>query len=572
MPFQPKLAGVRIWLSGSIPDGVEEAEANKIRAFVGALAEAVLREGGTLVHGSQRTLREILLEVATKRKQALGKREGIILAVSHWFLNHTEDHGIDLPMWKEVCEDVWEIPEAPADPHGEDGRTRSLSLLRDAMAGRCDLIVVVGGRWWELAPHRAGVPGELNLAIERGLPIFPVQAFGGAIKGLLEEHSYLFKSCHNGLSKEDNIKLASIEDPGELAAAIVRQASYLPFRRRPRKAGRSFRVLCLDGGGIKGAYTAAVMAYWENATKRSIAEHFDLIAGTSTGGILAIGLGLGLTAGDILQFYRDEGSEIFPADNELVRLRHRFGHWLDSKFDQTVLKEKLEAAYEDKKSINDSICRLFIPCYDARSDSLYPLRTHHPPFDLQPTETDPVIVALATAAAPTYFDPVKAQGTVDDILSLDGGVWANSPGSAALAEVVGKLRVPMDQVEMLSVGTTFSNELQGTPQLAESVVVKGLNFFQGLFTGQLHEGNGKLGWAANIALLLMKTQAQTADYLCENLLGDRYLRVDAVSSAEDLDDVNAISELIGLGDKSGEASLEDVKERFLNGVKADPWR
>jgi len=74
----------------------------------------------------------------------------------------------------------------------------------------------------------------------------------------------------------------------------------------------TFRILALDGGGIKGAFTAAVLAAWEKDTNLQVQDHFDLITGTSTGGILAIGLGLGLSGEKMLDFYKERGPAIFP--------------------------------------------------------------------------------------------------------------------------------------------------------------------------------------------------------------------------------------------------------------------
>lgn len=71
------------------------------------------------------------------------------------------------------------------------------------------------------------------------------------------------------------------------------------------------KILAIDGGGIKGAFPAAFLAAIEDATGRRIADHFDLIAGTSTGGIIALGLGLGLSARDILRFYEEHGRQVF---------------------------------------------------------------------------------------------------------------------------------------------------------------------------------------------------------------------------------------------------------------------
>ena len=73
-----------------------------------------------------------------------------------------------------------------------------------------------------------------------------------------------------------------------------------------------FRILSLDGGGIKGAFSAAALAVLEETTGHRCVDHFDLISGTSTGGIIAIGLGLGLSARAIADFYQEQGPIIFP--------------------------------------------------------------------------------------------------------------------------------------------------------------------------------------------------------------------------------------------------------------------
>ena len=84
---------------------------------------------------------------------------------------------------------------------------------------------------------------------------------------------------------------------------------------------------------------------------------------------------------------------------------------------------------------------------------------------------------------------------------------------------------------------------------------------------------GKIGWVANIAEFLMKTQAQTAEYVCSNLLGDRFMRIDDPSLITDLDDVASIDKLAGLGAAAAanNQTLKEVRTRFLNGVPADPW-
>jgi uncharacterized protein len=82
--------------------------------------------------------------------------------------------------------------------------------------------------------------------------------------------------------------------------------------------GQTFRILSLDGGGIRGVFPAAFLARLEEHLQHPIGHYFDLIAGTSTGGIIAIGLGLGLPAADILKLYVDQGPAIFDQEHGAV--------------------------------------------------------------------------------------------------------------------------------------------------------------------------------------------------------------------------------------------------------------
>src|SRR4029077_17582451 len=122
-----------------------------------------------------------------------------------------------------------------------------------------------------------------------------------------------------------------------------------------------FRILSLDGGGIKGVFTASVLASFEADTKLKIVDHFDLIAGTSTGGILAIGLAMGLTAEELLNFYRERGPRIFPATSFIDRtaglLRQIFR---GPKISQATLRLELVEILRDKK-FGEARCRLVIP-------------------------------------------------------------------------------------------------------------------------------------------------------------------------------------------------------------------
>ena len=161
---------------------------------------------------------------------------------------------------------------------------------------------------------------------------------------------------------------------------------------------RRFRILSLDGGGIKGTFTASVLATIEEMTEKNVAEHFDLIVGTSTGGIIAIALGLGLPAGKIRDLYVNDGPQIFHATG----VRGSLLWVLRAKYDSSRLRGALDQLFEDRL-LGESATRLVIPSFDVASSDVHLFKTaHHPRFkrDYRWKAKD---VAMATSAAPTYF-------------------------------------------------------------------------------------------------------------------------------------------------------------------------
>ena len=125
-----------------------------------------------------------------------------------------------------------------------------------------------------------------------------------------------------------------------------------------------FRILSLDGGGIKGAFSASVLAALERDTGKAAADYFDLITGTSTGGIMALGVGLEKSAQDIVEFYRTHGLTIFPGTS-LVERTTGLWRWLwGPKHSHDVLREAVSQVLGTKR-FGESKCRLVISTYDA---------------------------------------------------------------------------------------------------------------------------------------------------------------------------------------------------------------
>jgi uncharacterized protein len=208
--------------------------------------------------------------------------------------------------------------------------------------------------------------------------------------------------------------------------------------------GRRFQILALDGGGIKGIFSAAVLAAIEEDLKVSVINLFDLVAGTSTGGIIAVALGLGLTPRQILEFYLEEGSAIFADCLRMGRLRQLFA----AKFSPVALASALKRRFGDKR-FGDSAKRLVIPAYNLGEDDVYIFRTPHAERLKRDYKLLAWKVALSTSAAPTYF-PCSRE--VDSLRLIDGGVWANNPSVVAIIEAQGTLNVSLSSMRLLSIG------------------------------------------------------------------------------------------------------------------------
>lgn len=429
------LHGVRIWLSGAVPPEASQLQRDSMIAFIGRFAAAVFRDGGHILHGSHPTFIPTLLDEASKYVSAGGRKDCLTLAVSKYWSKNAEL--VPVQSWRDRCM-VYETPEAT----GETARDDSLNVLRTWMSARCDAFVAVGGMWWHEVANRAGVPLEAGLAIERGLPCFLLGGLGGAARDYVRDHPALIRSLKNGFDEPANQTIATQENVGDLVHTICDQLSRLPLVRGRVSEGVSFRILALDGGGIKGAFTASAIATIEEALGESVGSHFDLIAGTSTGGILAIGLGMGLSPRDMLQFYRERGPVIFPITRLHRQWKREFLHLFQPKHSREVLLRELNNAYFPdgrSKSIGDSVCRLVIPAYDAISGVCHIFRTPHHPLLKIDEFTSATDVALATAAAPTYFSAARVRNMISNSTYFDGGVWANCPAMAAIVEAVSHL-------------------------------------------------------------------------------------------------------------------------------------
>jgi patatin-like phospholipase/acyl hydrolase len=184
----------------------------------------------------------------------------------------------------------------------------------------------------------------------------------------------------------------------------------------------------------------------------SVASYFDLVAGTSTGGILALGLGAGYTAGNLLDLYVARGCEVFPpfVNTPFGRLRacvRDTRHYARYLYDRNALERVLIDKFGDRL-FGDSKVRLCIPAFEGRHSEVFVFKTpHHVDYRTDRFERM-VSVGLATAAAPTYFGPFERGGYT----LVDGGVWSNNPIMLAVIEALICFDVGRDQIDVLSLG------------------------------------------------------------------------------------------------------------------------
>lgn len=207
------------------------------------------------------------------------------------------------------------------------------------------------------------------------------------------------------------------------------------------------QVLSLDGGGLRGIFTAAALAAWEEDFETSVADHFDLIVGTSTGSIIALALGLGMSPTDVLSIYLDNGERIFP---RVGRARHGLlRRLLRPRYDAAQLRAVLQDRFGDQL-LGDSRVRLAIPSYDLAADHVHLFRTPHHRDLRRDWRVSAVDVALATAAAPLFLPTHR----VEAHRLIDGGMWANNPTLVGVAECFDRLGGERGRIRVLNVGTT----------------------------------------------------------------------------------------------------------------------
>lgn len=333
-------------------------------------------------------------------------------------------------------------------------------------------------------------------------------------------------------------------------ADLSRRSGILTCRRArlPWPKDQEFRILSIDGGGIKGILPAAVLALLEEGfCDGGIARQFDLVVGTSTGGIVALGLGAGMKATDISRLYEERGREIFPPAPLLGRIWLSLRSWVRHRRERGPLDLMLEDTL-GSRILGESQVRLCVPALDAEhGGELCVFKTPHHPDYRRDWKRPMSEAAAATSAAQSYLSPFRSG--VNEF--LDGGLWANNPVLVGVVEALSAFDIDPSQVRVLSLGCVESRYRIGR--------------WQRLL-------GGKLFWAGNLVEAALHFQSQSALAQVALLVGaERVFRVTAPPLGEEiaLDDWEAARKRLPviarqLVDEFGER----IATSFLDGERA----
>ncbi|WP_417476554.1 CBASS cGAMP-activated phospholipase [Maricaulis sp.] len=303
-----------------------------------------------------------------------------------------------------------------------------------------------------------------------------------------------------------------------------------------------FKILSVSGGGFMGLYAASVLAGLEEEYGGPLGDYFDLIAGTSVGGIIGLGLASGSSAASIKQAFIEYGPTVFsgspPKPSKLAAMAEMAMTLFSPKYDSSGLSRIVDEIVGHDLKIGDLRRRIIVPAVNMTKGAPQIFKTAHCPQFRRDYKLFVRDVALATSAAPTFFPLHKIGGE----LFADGGLYANSPDLLALHEAEHFLKIPSEEIHVLSVGTTTSR-------------------FS--FSNSAGTNLGIVGWMQEQRLpnVMIASNQALADFMMTHKLGNRYVRVDREQSKEqerslalDVASPTAIDDLQALG----EASLRDL--------------
>jgi patatin-like phospholipase/acyl hydrolase len=310
------------------------------------------------------------------------------------------------------------------------------------------------------------------------------------------------------------------------------------------KDSKEFRILSLSGGGFLGLYTAVVLADLEKQVGEPLGRRFDLIAGTSVGGLLAMALAFEVPMAHIVRLFIERGEDVFSSrrlpGGTVTRLLDMTRSVLGPKYTGEALRRELQKHF-GARAMGDALHAVVVPAVDVSRSVTKVFKTPHTQGSLGDEGLSAVDVTLATCAAPAYFPCVQ----VGERLYADGGLFAMAPDHVALHEAEHFMGARLGRIRMLSIGTATMGY-----QPTEAVEADA----------------GAVGWLTDgrLILTMISVQQQHVSAVMEDRLEDRYMRIDAgwpvrAGLGIDVATPEATKTLVGLG----EATLAALDRKRL---------
>ena len=286
-----------------------------------------------------------------------------------------------------------------------------------------------------------------------------------------------------------------------------------------------FKILSVDGGGIRGIFPAHILQCVQERLGIDVFDYFDMIAGTSTGSIIAAGIACQKQPLELVSLYRKHGAEIFGQKTKswwpsLVK------QGMHSKYENKNLKTILHNEFGDAK-LGDIEKPLLIPTTDIGNGGVHVFKSSYSNSFTRDKNVAVMQAVLASCSAPAFFNPTK----VDNYLLADGGVWANNPALAAVIDAQYRLNVDIKNIRILSIGTGQSRTAYGTDENKNWGLLRGwknLEFISFLLSLQAQSTQNYL------QLMLAKDQLIRLDFKSDNPLpmDDATILDDLVSRAD----------------------------------------
>lgn len=305
-----------------------------------------------------------------------------------------------------------------------------------------------------------------------------------------------------------------------------------------------YHVLALSGGGYRALYSAAILRQLEESLGKPLAQHFDLICGTSAGGLLALGLAAEIPAVELQAMFEEEGQRIFGSRDWRRKLT---GFWKKAKHSNEGLQAVLQERF-GTKTIGDLRHRVLIPAVNYTTGRGQFFKTpHHPTFEMD-HRLSLVDVGLATSAAPVYFPIVRnSRGAF-----VDGGLVGNAPGLFGLHEVRTFLAPDqLSKIRVLAIGTMTNG----------ATMPGGIDLDRGL-----------LQWRESLFDLVISAQESSVDYMLRQMLRDDYVSLDEKPTPDQSNDVKKLDRVT----KGATNTLKDraahTFQRAIGDQKFQPFR